>query len=236
MLIDLHVHTSRYSGCARSFPEEMVHAGIQAGLDGLVITEHGVIWGADEFAALQHQFAEIKLFRGVELSDGDANDFLIYGIDDLAAAGISTDMSPSIAYTIQRVHAAGGAVVLAHPFRYGPDVPPAAYSPGVDAVEVMSCNMLRYLDERVPPLPHELEVPAVSSSDGHVAEQVGCFATRFARPIEDDADLAAALRAGKYSLYADLAQAARADLLYAEAMPILRQLLDGQEEPAWIGD
>jgi predicted metal-dependent phosphoesterase TrpH len=79
MLIDLHVHTPRYSSCARSAPEEMVARAQEVGLDGLVITEHHVVWPADELAALQARFPAVRLFRGVEITTDTGDDFLIYG-------------------------------------------------------------------------------------------------------------------------------------------------------------
>ena len=48
MIVDLHVHTSRYSGCGKSTPEEMVAAAQAAGIEAMVLTEHHIIWPEDE--------------------------------------------------------------------------------------------------------------------------------------------------------------------------------------------
>ena len=53
MLIDLHVHTTAYSGCAKSTPHEMLERATEIGLDAIVITEHNVVWPEERVAALQ---------------------------------------------------------------------------------------------------------------------------------------------------------------------------------------
>lgn len=221
MFIDLHVHTSRYSGCARNTPEEMVTAAIAAGLDGMVITEHEVMWERQELAALQSQFPQIKLFRGVEITNGYGDDFLIYGVDDPRVYSLEH----GIANMIQSVQEAGGAVTLAHPFRFESVVPDGVYERPVDAVEVMSGNMVSYMDEKVTALWRELGATAVSNSDGHLWDRLGCFGNLFWDEIADERALAAAIRAGRCSLYVDPARMAQTDLRYRDALPVIERLL-----------
>lgn len=42
-LIDLHTHTSHSSACSHMTAEELIGAAIEAGLDGVAVTEHLVI-------------------------------------------------------------------------------------------------------------------------------------------------------------------------------------------------
>ncbi len=46
-LIDLHTHTSYSSACGRMSAEELIEAAIEAGLDGVAVTEHHLIEGAE---------------------------------------------------------------------------------------------------------------------------------------------------------------------------------------------
>jgi predicted metal-dependent phosphoesterase TrpH len=121
MLIDIHVHTNRYSACGRATPEEMVARACAIGLGGLVITEHHIRWGAAELAALQAQFPAIKLFSVIEVSSPELDDYLIYGVSDPDVWAPPIDP----ARLIPRVRAAGGVVILANPIATAPKRPPS---------------------------------------------------------------------------------------------------------------
>lgn len=200
MLIDLHTHTTRYSSCAKSSPEEMVAEAIRVGLDGIVITEHDVMWADAELAALQAAFPRIVLFRGVEITDAEGNDFVLYGLTQpehfwrgMPAAAL-----------IREARAQGGAIILAHPFRFRPEVPAAIWDEPIDGIEVASTNILGYWTRDLMALRARLGVNAIAASDAHHVSRLGTFATRFPLPLRDDAALAAALRAGGLSLCVDV--------------------------------
>ena len=209
MLIDLHVHTTAYSGCARSTPHEMLARAAEIGLDGVVLTEHHTVWPEEEIAALQRQFPAVKIFRGAEVTAEENNDFLIYDLIDLSWIAVGMPGGQIVAEVQRR----GGAVTWAHPFRWKTGVPGDLRGCPPDAVEVMSCNMLSYLDESPEAARREVGAWAIASSDAHHWSQLGCFATRFHRPIADERELAAAIRSGAFSLVAD------EDLLQALAHP-----------------
>ena len=44
MLVDIHIHTSRYSECSSLHPIDMAVAAKEAGLDGICLTEHQTVW------------------------------------------------------------------------------------------------------------------------------------------------------------------------------------------------
>lgn len=46
-LIDLHTHTSHSSACGRMTAEELIEAAIDARLDGVAVTEHSFMGGAE---------------------------------------------------------------------------------------------------------------------------------------------------------------------------------------------
>ena len=199
MLIDLHVHTTAYSGCARSDPHEMLERATEIGLDAIVITEHNVVWPEERIAALQKRYPAVKLFRGIEVTGQDSNDFLIYGVMDLG--WFETGMP--ICRLVGEVHRRGGAITWAHPFRRQPGIPDGFLACPVDAMEMMSCNMLSYLDETPEGARREIGAWGIASSDAHHWTQLGCFASRFQHPPADEQELAAAIRSGAFSLHAD---------------------------------
>ena len=52
--IDLHLHTRRYSPCAELVPpEEIASSARRAGLSGVVLTDHDVLWSIEETKELR---------------------------------------------------------------------------------------------------------------------------------------------------------------------------------------
>ena len=72
MKVELHLHTSRYSGCATATPAELMRKLIETGYQAVYITEHDAVWREEEIARLQEDFPAIRIFPGVELSLGTA--------------------------------------------------------------------------------------------------------------------------------------------------------------------
>ncbi len=212
MFVDLHVHTSRYSGCGKSSPEEMMQRAVELGLEGVVLTEHDVIWPLDEFQALQAEFPRLHLFRGIEVTVDTGDHYLVYGFTD--PDGLQWHMPSDL--LVQRVRAAGGATILAHPYRYGPDLPPTLQSFPTDAIEVHSHNILAYAHVQAEALCGRLGVRRAAASDGHHVTTIGLYGVRLGHHhVADERDLARAIIAGDYTLTAD---AQRLDALNA-ALP-----------------
>ena len=63
---DIHIHTRKYSGCSFINPEDIIGQAMEAKLGGLAITEHGMRWPDEEFAALQ----KLALLHGLVLING----------------------------------------------------------------------------------------------------------------------------------------------------------------------
>jgi hypothetical protein len=69
---------------------------------------------------------------------------------------------------------------------------------GVRAIEVASGGSRAGEDEAARALAEREGYLGVGGSDAHIVSQIGRCATRFPRAIRDEADLAAAIRAGGY--------------------------------------
>ena len=94
MRIDLHTHTAVVSDCSHIQPPEMVAAAVEAGLDGLCVTDHvfhGLTlrqdpsWPYAGYCAVCRAAGEsgLVVLAGIEFSFTEG-DFLVYGLDEAA--------------------------------------------------------------------------------------------------------------------------------------------------------
>ncbi|MBR6708477.1 MAG: PHP domain-containing protein [Clostridia bacterium] len=137
---ELHCHTATVSACSKGSPEETVEHYLNLGYDAIVLTEHlaeatfkkasvGDINDApwdekiDYYMNGYHRLKELAgdrltVILGCELRRvDDGNDYLLYGIDETFLRTNPDLMNYSVAVLRDAVHAVGGLVVEAHPFR-----------------------------------------------------------------------------------------------------------------------
>lgn len=195
MKFDLHMHTARHSPDADSDPFDLVDAAIQAGLDGIVITEHDWLWTEAELEELRRFAPQLVILAGVEVT-GRGGDVLCYGISDPFA------LPRGIAWPelCREVHRQGGACVAAHPNRWNQPFEKlvADLKPELDGIEVMSNNMDTDLRKKAQKLLQKFpEFAQLGNSDSHQPETVGCCYTEFDAIIRTNADLVAAIKAKK---------------------------------------
>ena len=134
-LYETHVHCSQCSLCARSTSRELVHAYHSAGYAGMVLTDHFIFGNTsvddklpwkERMQCYYQAFLDAKeeaegldfdVIFGIEHAYGDGKEMLIYGVelDFLLANPDIPDIG--IDELTQRVHAAGGVVIQAHPYR-----------------------------------------------------------------------------------------------------------------------
>jgi predicted metal-dependent phosphoesterase TrpH len=192
---DHHVHTNRYSPDSVIGPFVLVERARDAGLDGVVITEHDIQWPGDELAELaEHGRSRgVRVFCGAEVSAREGH-FLVYGLPDL------DDVPPGVALAdlLAAVKRHGAAVVAAHPFRWDQDFEAIVteHGPVFDGLELVSNNVTPETRRKTEDLLRAWPMGVTGSSDGHEPAVVGCYYTEFAEPIESLADFVAALRAG----------------------------------------
>jgi hypothetical protein len=203
MNIDLHVHTRHYSGCSVIEAGELIEKAKEAGLDGLVLTEHGILWRQEVLAPLQEEASGegLVILAGQEVTcfhEGMREDFLVFGIAHSLGSG------PSAEDLIRTVHGEGGVVVAAHPMK-----PPRWSVGGWDqAVERLARLPLDALelyhpdhDERARRKIRRLAClhgfALTGGSDAHEPQQVGAFATRFFRRVRTIEELVEEIRAGR---------------------------------------
>jgi len=189
--IDLHVHTGRYSQCAEFLnPYEAEDWAIRAGLSGIVITEHDILWHHEEVELLRERSSQIRIYRGVEVSARGCH-LVVIGIDDAGPLHRGIGLKEVAGYAERH----GAAVILAHPYRDADpgDLPVEL----VTAIEVGSTSFTADEASRARRLARKYRKPTVAASDAHALSRIGWAWTAFPFLPGDERELAAAIRSGR---------------------------------------
>ena len=200
-IIDLHMHTSPASPCASDSADAMIEEAKRIGLDGVCFSDHNYVWSAEAIKALRekHDFLVLRINEIVT----EQGDVLVFGFyEDVQGIIRLADLK-------KRVEAVGGFIVAAHPFRgfltFGAD------DVGLTSEKAMAREMFKWVDgvealngkvtATENGLAHNvaegLGIPATGGSDAHDISTVGTYATSFSKPINNEAELLAALKEGK---------------------------------------
>ncbi len=197
---DLHVHTSRHSGCSSLSAEKLIAAALEQKLDGIVLTDHEYLWPEEELQALLHDAGNpaLVLLSGAEtlvsLDSGLLGDVLLYGCTSIPEAGTHLDD------VCRHVHNQGGIVVAAHPFAPGRGIGEELFSARIDGIEVQNYRYYkREWWERAAKACEQLHLPATGGSDSHVLKTLGMCHTEFDAPIRSNAELISAIKGGHCS-------------------------------------
>jgi len=197
VLIDIHTHTTRYSGgCSLLDPRVLVAEGIRNGLDGVAITEHNRLWSGDELTQLRKETGSngFVLLSGIEV-DIYWHHLLIFNYP------YPINRTLPLRQILESIRGAGGVVILAHPFRYGGlrklDRGNIRQTFSLfDAVEVLTPDHSTADNREGLALSGAYGLTATGGSDSHAPGQVGTCATEFLIPIRSEEDLARAIRGG----------------------------------------
>jgi predicted metal-dependent phosphoesterase TrpH len=191
MKFDLHLHTTRHSPDSQMDPFAMCRRARQLGLDGVVITEHDWLWTEPELDLLRALHPDLVVLAGVEVSAREGH-FLAYGVTDPFAVprGIP------VAELCREVHRQGGAVVAAHPFRWGQPFADILrrHRPELDGLELLSSNMDDPCRARAAEVHARHDFVGLGNSDAHHEDVLGACYTEFPGRIASMADLVTALR------------------------------------------
>lgn len=189
--------------------EQLIEAAIEAGLDGLAVTEHLVPDGARVAQEIGRRKYGFSVFCGVEANATILGDVLVFG----CCRGFAFQTPWSDLRRI--VEEEGGVVIAAHPFRrwdrlalwshleehgyeLSPDLAGASFLQGLTAIEVENGGVKPEENEQAGHLARALGLPGVGGSDAHRPREVGRAATLFPTAIHTDAQLVAALKRGGY--------------------------------------
>ncbi len=204
MLIDLHTHTYPLSWDSQLNADELVARSMEAGLDGIVLSEHDWAWNPDEVAALakRHNFL---VLHGIEVNTDDGHILVIgprrysYGMHHTRELA-------------RLVEAADGVMWAAHPNRRHHPWDWESEKEWQDALDRAERNeayglvaALEVVNGRYSPrenlmsqrVAERLAMPGTAGTDSHRVEDIGKAATYFDRDIKTAADLVEELRAGR---------------------------------------
>lgn len=213
---ETHCHCAACSRCAVSSAGEMVRAYHRAGYAGLVLTDHFIFgntavdrslpWpermGRYYDAYLEARAAaeglDFDVFFGFEHAYGDGKEVLVYGVglDFL----LSHPEIPEISLDdfVARIHAAGGIVIQAHPYRNRPYVNMAVgpRTDLVDGIEVYNACNKPGEDRQALALTQEKDFILTSGGDIHSAQDPRIGAAGIVLPcrVHNEAEFAAALK------------------------------------------
>ncbi len=212
--VQMHLHTSETSACGQVSGRDMAHACKQAGYDMLVVTDHfmnaniGCPKRTPWEQKVDYLFAGYRAAKEVGDEIGlivlkgwetftDGPEYLTYGLDEAFLLDNPDIADAKSDEYLDRVHAAGGFVVHAHPFRkafYIPDFKPDTLR--VDAFEVYNATNDPRENKRALSVAQAHGLIQIAGSDAHVIPGVAKGAMRFPYALRDTNDLIAALRAG----------------------------------------
>ncbi len=199
LLIDIHVHTRRYSPCSTLDPERLIDRAVRAGLNGIVLTEHHHQWDQaelDELAAGSGHEGFV-LLAGFEYGSAKG-DLLVYGLAPNQAGQIEPGLPPLEAVT--RFTKLGGCCVAAHPTRASFGFDEAILSLPLAGIEVASVNLQPHEQQLAGKIAEATGIPAVAGSDAHRIQDVGRYATEFLEVVRTSTELHGALQRGRFRL------------------------------------
>lgn len=204
MIIDLHTHTAPRSPCSSIDPAELVKEAARIKLDGFCLTEHQVLWSADEVGELSRETG-LRIFRGNEFTTNQG-DILVFGFDE-DIKGLLT-----IEELHEKVRAVDGFMIAAHPYRgfktFGIGVLQMTVEQAckrkvlnyVEAVETGNGKLSDTENDMARQVAEKTGLLAVVGSDAHQVDELGKWVMDFEKDLEDERDLIRELRAGRYRI------------------------------------
>ena len=183
---DLQVHTDA-SPCSSTSPERVAAAAVDAGLDGIAITDHDTLANVD--AVRDAASGSLDVIPGVEVTTTEGH---------LLALDVTEPPPQADPLTVvDHIHDQGGVAVLSHPFdaiRQSYETNLGALADAIDGVEVINSRCVRRrFNERAAQFAAAHDLPATGGSDAHFPMEVG----RAYASVEGDGPLVEAVREGR---------------------------------------
>ncbi len=217
---EMHIHTSPCSGGGADIKEH-IDALIGKGYSGMVVTNHFYYGDTridrvlpwEQFVDAYRRDYEIglayargkdfDLLFGLEEHVGNGQEILIYGITaDHIAAHPELKMASAEKYA-EVVHAVGGLVYQAHPYRVRPYISapfPLDCLDMLDGIEVYNAANEPEWNESARRLADERGIPCIGGSDGHSAKTAGRSGIATGERLKSNDDLVKMLKSGSYEV------------------------------------
>jgi predicted metal-dependent phosphoesterase TrpH len=206
MIIDLHCHTLDRSDDSVLTLPAIGRLALDRGVEAVCITDHDAFWKPDALEQAGKD-AGVLFIPGAEINT-DAGHVLVFGLSQYRFGYHHPDR------LIEAVARAGGAAILAHPYRrtlppgIGPGFPAFAAAlerarsnpllAMVDAIEVLNARGEDDQNAFSTSLAEALGMPETGASDAHAEADFGAAATAFERPVRGVEDLIRELKTGRF--------------------------------------
>lgn len=190
MLMDLHMHEKTFSADSELSLQEIVSIARQKGLDGICITDHDSM-GLRPFAQAYARQTGFPIIVGVEYYSLQG-DIVAFGVDKVPQGRIEAQSF------IDQVKSCGGVCFSAHPFRSNRRglEEHLLKVRGLDGIEAMNGSTSAQANRKAMEYCRYLGVQPVGSSDCHVPEKVGVYATWVPDGVKTVEEFIAAFRLG----------------------------------------
>jgi histidinol phosphatase-like PHP family hydrolase len=215
---ETHLHTCEASACAIYSAAEHVRYYKEAGYEGIIVTDHffngnsniprhlpweervNLFCRGYEHAKEEGDRIGLSVFFGWE-ANFHATEFLIYGLDKAWLLNHPDILSWTIEEQYQRIHADGGYIVHAHPFRVRPYIKEVRLFPEyVDAVEYINVgNRNDEFDKQALAYAKKHKLPVTAGTDAHGLEVLHS-GVAFRNKLETIKDFIEGIRSGDYDL------------------------------------
>ena len=206
MIIDIHTHTYPTSDDSLLTPEDLIDEARRIGLDGVCLTDHDRFWEPDDIVALSKKH-DYLVIPGCEVSTEEGH-LLVYGLKEYIFGMHRAQ------YVKDLVEEAGGAIVVAHPYRRKytkvAHTSPQAFCEMLDracssdvfsladGVEVFNGRGSKEENAFSAEVAKRFDMGGTGASDAHKIEDIGTFATEFECKIRNLEDFIAELKAGRF--------------------------------------
>jgi histidinol phosphatase-like PHP family hydrolase len=195
---DLHLHTKKYSPDSDITPEQMVYDALAAGLTGIVVTEHDLVWTDEDWPIIQAipGAEKLTILKGIEISAYEGH-FLCFGLEPPTSHFVGMKLRD----ILREIRHVDTVMIAAHPYRWDQEFDEiyAQNKEHLVALELASKNIFPDTRERVEQLIKKNPGQRLTaSSDAHHEGQIGCYYTEFDDTITNTRELINALRGGNF--------------------------------------
>ncbi len=214
-IYETHLHTCQASRCGRTDGADYPDYMLKRGFDGFIVTDHFFngnsavprelpwpervrMYMSGYRAALKAaEGKDISVFFGIEFNfEGD--EYLLYGVGEKWLLDNPDMLSWSRQELYDSVHAAGGILVQAHPYRERDYLSRINLTPGIcDGIEIYNAANPAYQNALAYEYAKKLGVPMTAGSDIHAFYDGPMGGMQFARKLESIEDYAAEVLAGR---------------------------------------
>lgn len=184
-IYETHLHTCEASKCGRAHGADYIDYMMGLGYSGIIVTDHffngnsavpadlpwkeRVDWYASGYeAALKAaEGKDFKVFFGIEYNF-ECDEYLIYGVDKQWLYDNPDILSKTRHEVYDLVHASGGIMVQAHPYRERYYITKINLTPSIcDGIEIYNAGNESYMNSLAYKYAEKLELPTSSGSDIH---------------------------------------------------------------------